>query len=65
LTATTSPPTVFAMQTPGQLSYQVFISDPIPFSDVEKAPNGDRRMFQPISSTLIFGDADAVLVDPR
>jgi glyoxylase-like metal-dependent hydrolase (beta-lactamase superfamily II) len=50
--------------TPGKLSYQVFISDPVPFSDVEKAPNGDRHMFQPLSSTLIFGDADAVLVDP-
>src|SRR4029077_1748993 len=52
------------MATPSKLSYEVFISDPIAFSDVEKAPNGDRRMFQPISSTLIFGDTDAVLVDP-
>jgi glyoxylase-like metal-dependent hydrolase (beta-lactamase superfamily II) len=52
------------MATPGQLSYQVFISDPIPFADTEKAPNGDRRMFQPIASTLIVGDTDAVLVDP-
>lgn len=52
------------MSTPSKLSYQVFISDPDPFSDVEKVPNGDRRVFQPLSSTLIFGDADAVLVDP-
>jgi glyoxylase-like metal-dependent hydrolase (beta-lactamase superfamily II) len=52
------------MVTSGSLSYQVFISDPIPFSDTAKAPNGDRRMFSPISSTLIFGDTDAVLVDP-
>jgi glyoxylase-like metal-dependent hydrolase (beta-lactamase superfamily II) len=52
------------MATPGKLSYQVFVSDPIPFSDTETAPNGDRRMFQPISSTLISGDRDAVLVDP-
>ena len=52
------------MATPGKLSYEVFISDPIPFSDTDKAPNGDCRMFQPISSTLIFGVTDAVLVDP-
>jgi glyoxylase-like metal-dependent hydrolase (beta-lactamase superfamily II) len=52
------------MATPSKLSYEVFISDPIPFSDTDKAPNGDRRMFQPISSTLIFGVRDAVLVDP-
>ena len=43
------------MATPSKLSYEVFISDPIPFSDTDKAPNGDRRMFQPISSTLIQG----------
>src|SRR5258705_13738453 len=53
-----------SVTTPGKLSYQVFISDPIPFSDTERAPNGDRRMFQPISSTLIVGATDAVLVDP-
>jgi glyoxylase-like metal-dependent hydrolase (beta-lactamase superfamily II) len=47
-----------------KVSYQVFISEPIPFSDTDRAPNGDRRMFQPISSTLIVGATDAVLVDP-
>jgi glyoxylase-like metal-dependent hydrolase (beta-lactamase superfamily II) len=52
------------MATPSTLSYKVFISDPIPFSDTDRAPNGDRRMFQPISSTLIVGATDAVLVDP-
>ena len=52
------------MTTPSKLSYQVFISEPIPFSDTDLAPNGDRRMFQPISSTLIVGATDAVLVDP-
>jgi glyoxylase-like metal-dependent hydrolase (beta-lactamase superfamily II) len=52
------------MATPSKLSYEVFISDPIPFSDTDRAPNGDRRMFQPISSTLIVGATDAVLVDP-
>ena len=53
-----------SVRTPGTLEYEVFVSDPIPFAGVEKAPNGDRRMYQPISSTLIFGDTDAVLVDP-
>lgn len=53
------------MKTPfGQLAYQVFISDPVAFNDAERDPDGGRRMFQPISSTLVFGDTDAVLVDP-
>lgn len=46
------------------LQYRVHVSEPIPFSPREKAPNGDTRVFQPIASTLIFGDSDAVLVDP-
>jgi glyoxylase-like metal-dependent hydrolase (beta-lactamase superfamily II) len=46
------------------LQYEVHISEPIPFASSDKAPNGDRQMFQPISSTLIFGNTDSVLVDP-
>jgi glyoxylase-like metal-dependent hydrolase (beta-lactamase superfamily II) len=46
------------------LQYRVHVSEPIPFFPPEKAPNGDTRVFQPIASTLIFGDSDAVLVDP-
>jgi glyoxylase-like metal-dependent hydrolase (beta-lactamase superfamily II) len=46
------------------LQYRVHVAEPIPFSPAEQAPNGDARMFQPIASTLIFGDSDAVLVDP-
>jgi glyoxylase-like metal-dependent hydrolase (beta-lactamase superfamily II) len=46
------------------LQYRTHVSDPIPFFPPEKAPNGDMRVFQPIASTLIFGDSDAVLVDP-
>lgn len=53
-----------SVATAGKLSYQVFISDPVPFNVPDRAPNGDRRMFQPISSTLIAGATDAVLVDP-
>jgi len=46
------------------LQYRVHVSEPIPFSPREKAPKGDTRVFQPIVSTLISGDSDAVLVDP-
>jgi len=49
---------------PSTLSYQVFISDPIPFDEVERAPNGDPRLTPPIATTLISGDTDAILVDP-
>lgn len=46
------------------LSYDVFIADPIPINVTELVPNGDRRMFSPLSVTLITGERDAVLVDP-
>jgi glyoxylase-like metal-dependent hydrolase (beta-lactamase superfamily II) len=51
-------------QAANELSYEVFVSDPIPFNEVEKAPNDEARMFSPISSTLILGASEAVLVDP-
>jgi glyoxylase-like metal-dependent hydrolase (beta-lactamase superfamily II) len=46
------------------LNYEVLISDPIPQNITALVPNGDRRMFSPITSTLIYGAEDAVLVDP-
>jgi glyoxylase-like metal-dependent hydrolase (beta-lactamase superfamily II) len=46
------------------LGYDVFIAEPIPQSVTERVPNGDRRMWSPLSTTLIHGDNDAVLVDP-
>jgi glyoxylase-like metal-dependent hydrolase (beta-lactamase superfamily II) len=52
------------MQAASRLSYEVFISDPIPLNSDERAPNGDRRMFPPISTTLISGQREAALVDP-
>jgi glyoxylase-like metal-dependent hydrolase (beta-lactamase superfamily II) len=52
------------MTNDGHLRYQVHISDPVPFSNPERAPNGERQMFQYIASTLISGERDAVLVDP-
>src|SRR5437868_6580914 len=47
-----------------RLQYQLHVSDPIPFSSPETAPNGERQMFQYIATTLISGERDAVLVDP-
>ncbi|MEW1683248.1 MBL fold metallo-hydrolase [Streptomyces sp. NPDC093594] len=52
------------MSTSGPLAYEVFIADPIPQDVTEPVPNGDRRMFSPLSVTLIHGERDAVLVDP-
>lgn len=45
-------------------SYEVFIADPVPQDVIELVPNGDERMFSPLSITLVSGDRDAVLVDP-
>ncbi|WP_349319160.1 MBL fold metallo-hydrolase [Mycolicibacterium canariasense] len=45
------------------LGYNVFIAEPIPQATTDLVPNGDRRMFSPLSITLILGEADAVLVD--
>lgn len=44
--------------------YKVFVTDPIPQNVTELVPNGDRRMFSPLSITLIYGENDAILVDP-
>ena len=46
------------------LGYDVFIAEPIPQNVTELVPNGERRMFSPLSITLIYGEKDAVLVDP-
>jgi glyoxylase-like metal-dependent hydrolase (beta-lactamase superfamily II) len=46
------------------LGYDVFVSKPIPQQGVEPLPNGDRAMWSPLSTTLIYGDNDAVVVDP-
>ena len=52
------------MATMTKLQYQVHIAEPVRFASSDKAPTGERQMFQPISSTLISGATDAVLVDP-
>ena len=48
----------------GTLGYDVFISEPIPIAVDAPLPNGERRMFSPLSTTLIYGTNDAVVVDP-
>jgi glyoxylase-like metal-dependent hydrolase (beta-lactamase superfamily II) len=47
-----------------EITYDVFISDMIPLADATPLPNGDHPMWQPMSSTLIYGPTEAVLVDP-
>ena len=46
------------------LTYDTFVSDPIAVDTTETVPNGDRRMFSPLTATLIAGRESAVLVDP-
>ncbi|MFF6993289.1 MBL fold metallo-hydrolase [Streptomyces sp. NPDC010273] len=46
------------------LAYDVFVADPIAQNVTDPIPNGDRRMFSPLSVTLLRGEQDAVLVDP-
>ena len=46
------------------LGYAVFISESIPQKANRPLPNGDRPVWSPLSTTLIYGENDAVLVDP-
>lgn len=52
------------MTTARQLTFELHISDPIPFAKPDLAPNGERQTFHYIATTLISGERDAVLVDP-
>jgi len=45
------------------LGYEVFICDPVPMNVPGQIPNGERHMFSPLASTLIYGEADAVLAE--
>ncbi|MFD8000060.1 MBL fold metallo-hydrolase [Streptomyces mirabilis] len=49
---------------PSSLEYETFVSDGTPRTGEERLPNGDRLVSSPLTSTLIFGEEDAVLVDP-
>jgi glyoxylase-like metal-dependent hydrolase (beta-lactamase superfamily II) len=46
------------------LRHKVFVTQQIPQSGRGPLPDGSTRMWSPISSTLIMGRYDAVLVDP-
>ncbi|MBC2637910.1 MULTISPECIES: MBL fold metallo-hydrolase [unclassified Rhodococcus (in: high G+C Gram-positive bacteria)] len=46
------------------LSYDVYVAPSIPTAIPDIPPDMDRRWWSPISSTLISGVSDAVLVDP-
>jgi glyoxylase-like metal-dependent hydrolase (beta-lactamase superfamily II) len=52
------------MSTNDTLSYDVFVAEPIPENVTGLLPNGERHMFSPLATTLIYGTNDAVLVDP-
>ncbi|GAA4701495.1 MBL fold metallo-hydrolase [Pseudonocardia yuanmonensis] len=46
------------------LRYDVYVAPSIPTAIPDLPPDLDRRWWSPISSTLIHGERDAVLVDP-
>jgi glyoxylase-like metal-dependent hydrolase (beta-lactamase superfamily II) len=46
------------------LSYEVLVADGVPRKIDLRMPNGEEIVSSPISSTLICGERDAVLVDP-
>jgi glyoxylase-like metal-dependent hydrolase (beta-lactamase superfamily II) len=48
----------------GTLGYDTFVADPILMNVAGLLPNGESHMFSPLTSTLIYGERDAVLVDP-
>jgi glyoxylase-like metal-dependent hydrolase (beta-lactamase superfamily II) len=52
------------MSEPAVLSYEVLVSDGVPRKIDLRLPNGDGIVSSPISSTVISGEQDAVLVDP-
>lgn len=46
------------------LKWSVFVTPGIPIALDDLPPGEERRFFSPISATLIYGERDAVLVDP-
>jgi len=51
------------MSTHATLGYDVFVSDSTPMNVPGHIPNGERHMFSPLASTLIYGENDAVLAE--
>lgn len=52
------------MATPTPLSYEVLVSPGAPRAGDQRMPDGEAIVSSPITSTLIHGERDAVLVDP-
>lgn len=46
------------------LGYEIFVAESIPQNATRLLPNGDRPVWSPLSTTMIQGQSDAVLVDP-
>ncbi|MFF1818141.1 MBL fold metallo-hydrolase [Kribbella sp. NPDC058245] len=46
------------------LSYEVHVSPSALRAGEQRMPNGDRLYWNPISTTLVYGEREAVLVDP-
>jgi glyoxylase-like metal-dependent hydrolase (beta-lactamase superfamily II) len=47
-----------------ELGYEVLVNDGLPRHREQRLPDGSPIVSSPVASTLIFGDRDAVLVDP-
>src|SRR5580700_12272198 len=47
-----------------ELHYEVLVHDGLPRHREQRLPDGSQIISSPVSSTLIFGERDAVLVDP-
>jgi len=47
------------------LQYEVLVTEPIRQNVSERVPNGDVRTWSPMSTTIIYGENEAILVDPQ
>src|SRR5215813_7852995 len=47
-----------------ELDYTVYVAPSKPAVSADLPPGEERRMWSPTASTLIFGERDAILVDP-
>jgi hypothetical protein len=49
------------MSTNDTLCYDIFVSGPIPLNVTGLLPVGERYIFSPLSTTLIYGTSEAVV----
>jgi hypothetical protein len=47
-----------------ELRYEVLVNDGLQRNREQRLPDGSPIISSPVASTLIYGDHDAVLVDP-